>query len=215
MAVRVTEVIGEILFAGKFPVLLGGEHSLTFGAVAAVLKLPLDGELTIVQLDAHTDLRNSYCNTKWGHGCVARRMSEQPGVKIVQVGLRSTSQEEYSSVPSNVTQFWCEDVLNDFPGTLEKVLAACSDNVYLTFDVDQTGRVSNPQPSQPHRARRFTRADATTVAACIKNGNGAAGEVVHVRQAIAESLEGQRFLLSRLQEHNINTTPEQYSIDIK
>ena len=89
------------------------------------------------------------------------------------------------------------------------------EGLYLTFDVDQTGRVSNPQPSQPHRARRFTRADATTVAACIKNGNGAAGEVVHVRQAIAESLEGQRFLLSRLQEHNINTTPEQYSIDIK
>ena len=89
------------------------------------------------------------------------------------------------------------------------------EGLYLTFDVDQAGRVSNPQPSQPHRARRFTRADATTVAACIKNGNGVAGEVVHVRQAVAEALEGQRFLLSRLQEHNINTTSEQYSIDIK
>ena len=136
MAVRVTEVIGEILFAGKFPILLGGEHSLTFGAVAAVLKLPLEGELTVLQLDAHTDLRDTYCNTKWGHGCVARRMSELPGVKIVQLGLRSTSREEYYAVPANVTQFWCEDVLHDFDGALEKVLAACGENVYISFDVD-------------------------------------------------------------------------------
>lgn len=136
MAVRVTEVIGEILFSGKFPILLGGEHSLTFGAVAAVLKLPLEGDLTVLQLDAHTDLRDTYCDTKWGHGCVARRMSEQPGVNIVQVGLRSTSAQEYSNVPPNVTQFWCEDVLADFSGTLDKVLAACGENVYVTFDVD-------------------------------------------------------------------------------
>ena len=136
MAVRVTEVIGEILFAGKFPIMLGGEHSLSFGAVTAVLKLPIEGDLTILQLDAHTDLRDTYGNTKWGHGCVARRISEQPNVKIVQVGLRSTSLEEYSVVPENVKQFWCEDVLADFSGSLEKILGELSDNVYITFDVD-------------------------------------------------------------------------------
>ena len=85
MAVRVTEIIGEILFAGKFPIMIGGEHSLTFGAVAAALKLPLDGDITVLQLDAHTDLRDTYCETKWGHGCVARRMSELPGVKILRL----------------------------------------------------------------------------------------------------------------------------------
>lgn len=136
MAVRVTEVIGEILFANKFPIMLGGEHSLTFGAVAAVLKLPLDGDLTVIQLDAHTDLRDTYCDTKWGHGCVARRMSELPGVNIVQVGLRSTSREEWENVPANVKQFWCEDVLKNFEQTIEEVLASCGENVYLTFDVD-------------------------------------------------------------------------------
>lgn len=151
MAVRVTEVIGEILFAGKFPIMLGGEHSLTFGAVAAALKLPLDGDLTIVQLDAHTDLRDDYCNTKWGHGCVARRISQQRGVKIVQVGLRSTSMEEFSNVPANVTQFWCEEMLADFSGSLEKILAECSDNVYLSFDVDVCdpswmGATGTPEP---------------------------------------------------------------------
>jgi agmatinase len=136
MAVRVTEVIGEILFAGKIPFMLGGEHSLTFGGVCAALKLDLPGELTIVQLDAHTDLRDNYGGTKFGHGCVMRRCSELPGVNIVQIGLRSTSQDEYENVPANVTQFWAEDVVGDFNGTLQKILDATGDDVYFTFDVD-------------------------------------------------------------------------------
>ena len=151
MAVRVTEIIGEILFDGKFPIMLGGEHSLTFGAVAAILKLPLEGNLTVLQIDAHTDLRDTYCDTKWGHGCVARRMSELPGVEIVQVGLRSTSLEEYSDVPSNVKQFWCEDILGDFNGALKEILAVCGENVYITFDVDGCdpswiGATGTPEP---------------------------------------------------------------------
>lgn len=136
MAVRVTEVIGEVLFAGKIPIMLGGEHSLTFGAVCAALKLDLRGTLTVLQLDAHTDLRAAYGGAKFGHGSVARRLSELPGVQIVQVGLRSTSAEERASVPSNVQQFWCEDVLGDFEGALAQIMQSLSPEVYVTFDVD-------------------------------------------------------------------------------
>jgi agmatinase len=136
MAVRVTETIGEVLFANKIPVMLGGEHSLTFGGVCAALKLDLPGKLTVVQLDAHTDLRQKYGDTRWGHGCVARRMSELPGVEIVQIGLRSTSQEEAESVPTNIKQFWAEDILADFPASLAKIMQYVGPDVYLTFDVD-------------------------------------------------------------------------------
>jgi agmatinase len=136
MAVRITEVIGEVLLSGKTPVMLGGEHSLTFGAVAAVLKQDLNGPLTVLQLDAHTDLRHTYGGTRFGHGCVSRRMSELPGVQIVQVGLRSTSQEEYENIPSNVTQFWAEDILQDFPAALRDIEAQLSGDMYITFDVD-------------------------------------------------------------------------------
>lgn len=136
MAVRVTEVIGEALFSGKFPIMLGGEHSLTFGAVCAALKTDLQGPLTVLQLDAHTDLRASYGGSKFGHGSVSRRMSELPGVQIVQVGLRSTSAEEYANVPANVKQFWCEDVLHNFESALGYILESLSDEVYITFDVD-------------------------------------------------------------------------------
>jgi len=136
MAVRVTEVVGEVLFAGKFPVMLGGEHSLTFGAVCAALKLDLPGPLSILQLDAHTDLRQSYGGAKFGHGSVARRISELPGISITQVGLRSTSAEEFANVPANVRQFWCENVLQDFDGAIEQILDSLGPDVYITFDVD-------------------------------------------------------------------------------
>lgn len=136
MAVRVTEVVGEVLFADKIPVLLGGEHSLTFGGVCAALKLDLSGDLSVLQLDAHSDLRQSYAGSRFSHACVARRISELPGVRITQVGLRSTSSEEYSNVPQNVTQFWCEDILPDFNDAIEKILADLGENVYVTFDVD-------------------------------------------------------------------------------
>jgi agmatinase len=136
MAVRVTEVIGEVLFAGKFPIMLGGEHSLTFGAVCAALKLDLPGPLSILQLDAHTDLRQSYGGAKFGHGSVARRISELPGTQITQVGLRSTSEEEFASVPANVQQFWCENVLGNFDGAVQQIIDSLGLDVYVTFDVD-------------------------------------------------------------------------------
>ncbi len=136
MAVHVTEVVGEVLFAGKVPVLLGGEHSLTFGAVCAALKLDLAGPLSVLQLDAHTDLRESYGGSRFGHGSVARRMSELPGIEIVQAGLRSTSADEYASVPTNVRQLWCEDMLRDFDGAVETIVESLAPDVYITFDVD-------------------------------------------------------------------------------
>ena len=136
MAVRVTEVIGEILFADKIPVMLGGEHSLTFGGVCAALKMDLSGPLSILQLDAHSDLRDSYGGSRFSHACVARRISELPGTQITQVGLRSCSVEEYQNIPANVTQFWAEDVLGDWENTIEKIVSSLSDDVFISFDVD-------------------------------------------------------------------------------
>lgn len=135
MAVRITEIVGEVLFAGKFPILLGGEHSLSFGAVAGVLKLPIDEEITVLQLDARPNLHPAEHQAKWGRNSLARRMSQHSGINIVQAGLRSISSTEYSAVPSKVTQFWGEEMLEDFDDAIAKVLAACSEHVYLTFDV--------------------------------------------------------------------------------
>ncbi|HEX8463511.1 MAG TPA: agmatinase [Abditibacterium sp.] len=135
MANRIESVIGEVLDAEKFPVMLGGEHSLTLGGVRALASR--SEKISILQIDAHTDLRDEYADTRFGHGCVMRRCSELPNVaKIVQVGLRSTSLEENENIPANVVQFWADDILSDFSGFIPRILDELEGDVYLTFDVD-------------------------------------------------------------------------------
>lgn len=134
MAGRIESLIGEVLDARKIPFMLGGEHSLTLGGVRALAARA--EHITVFQLDAHTDLRQEYCETEFGHGCVMRRSSELANVSIIQFGLRSTSKEEAENVPSNVTQFWAEDILRDFQSALESAVSLIKGDVYLTFDVD-------------------------------------------------------------------------------
>ncbi|BCM90343.1 N(1)-aminopropylagmatine ureohydrolase [Abditibacteriota bacterium] len=134
MARRVEDIVGEVLDMGKFPVMLGGEHSLTLGGVRALAQR--SEHVTVVQIDAHSDLRFEYCGTPFGHGCVMRRCSELENVDIVQIGLRSTSREEWELKPENVTQFWADDILTDFKTNLPIILSHVQGDVYLTFDVD-------------------------------------------------------------------------------
>lgn len=135
MIARIESVIGEILDADKFPVMLGGEHSLTLGGVRALAAR--HPKISILQIDAHTDLRESFEDTRYSHGAVMRRCSEIPNVaKIVQVGIRSTSLEEWQNIPEKVTQFWADDILDDFRSHLPAILAQLKGAVYLTFDVD-------------------------------------------------------------------------------
>ncbi len=135
MAKRIEEVIGEVLDARKFPVMLGGEHSLTLGGARALGAR--SEKFSILQIDAHTDLRDEYADTRFGHGCVMRRCSEIPNLcKIVQVGLRSTSREEHENIPANVVQFWADDILGDFGNQIPRILSELEGDVYLTFDVD-------------------------------------------------------------------------------
>ena len=85
----------EILQDGKFPLLLGGEHLVTLGAVrAAVKKYP---DLHIVHFDAHADLRDDYLGAKLSHACVLRRCWELAGDgRIHQFGIRSGDREEFA-----------------------------------------------------------------------------------------------------------------------
>ncbi len=135
MADRIESVMGETLDAGKIPVMLGGEHGLTLGGVRALAAR--HEKISILQIDAHPDLRESYEETPYSHGSVMRRCSEIPNVaKIVQVGLRAISREEWENVPAKVTQFWADDILDDFQSHLPAIVGELEGAVYLTFDVD-------------------------------------------------------------------------------
>ena len=79
-----------LLNDGKFPVILGGNHSVSIGAIYAFADLY--DNLTVLQLDAHSDFRHSYEGSKYNHACVMARVGEV--ARVVQVGIRSMSAEE-------------------------------------------------------------------------------------------------------------------------
>jgi agmatinase len=124
--------IAKIVASNKIPVILGGEHSISLGAVQAVKeKYP---RLKILQLDAHADLRESYQGSPYSHACVARRIAEI--CPLIQVGIRSMSKEEaeylsQSNVKSYSANFvlenkdWCDLICKDLQG-----------DIYVSIDLD-------------------------------------------------------------------------------
>ena len=120
----------EILDHDKLPLLIGGEHSVTLGAVRAVHKKYPD--LHIVHFDAHADLRDDYLGAKLSHACVLRRCWELVGDgRIHQFGIRSGDREEFSWGRSHVStrRF-------DFEGLEETLKELEGKPVYFTVDLD-------------------------------------------------------------------------------
>ena len=92
---EIRRVAAELVNRGKFPVVLGGEHSITAPVVAAVAeKHP---GLSVLQIDAHADLRDSFMGTPHNHACAMRRVLEY--ARCTQVGIRSLSPEEAAAAP--------------------------------------------------------------------------------------------------------------------
>ncbi len=112
----------------KFLITLGGEHSITPGLVQPLAER-YKNDLTILQIDAHTDMREEYEGTKWNHACAMKRCRDL-GVPVVHVGIRNSAEEEQEFIdPKNV--FYAPEV------PVEKILARITTkNVYLTVDVD-------------------------------------------------------------------------------
>jgi agmatinase len=135
------EVLTELFTAqtalledGKFPIALGGEHSLTPPLVSAVAKKYKD--LSVLQIDAHADLRDQYQANRSSHACAMRRVVEV--CPAVQVGIRSLSEEEAKAIPSLPTKiYWAKDIVRaPLKSWIAKVLADLSSRVYMTIDLD-------------------------------------------------------------------------------
>jgi agmatinase len=118
----------------KFVLSLGGEHTISLGPILAHhARWP---ELGILHFDAHGDLRDEYEGTKYGHGCVMRRVHEQ-GIPLVQCGLRAVSREEAELIRDSdiITAFYAHNS-RPLQNHLEAIIAALPKHVYVTVDVD-------------------------------------------------------------------------------
>jgi len=114
----------------RFPVLIGGEHSISIGAVQA--HADNHSELAVLQLDAHADLRDEYEGSRYNHACVMARAREL--CPIVQVGVRSMSAEEKEILDRDAV-FFAKDI-HDRTEWIKDVVAKLPKKVYLTIDLD-------------------------------------------------------------------------------
>jgi len=132
MIQRVYKVAKELLDKDKMLLMLGGEHSLTLGTVKAYWER--HKALSVLQLDAHADLRDSYLGTKFSHATVMRRVCEL--CPVVPVGIRSLSQEEREFIDkAGMTPIYARNLISD-EGSIEHIVASLSNEVYITIDLD-------------------------------------------------------------------------------
>ncbi|MBI2610570.1 agmatinase [Candidatus Kaiserbacteria bacterium] len=153
VARKVATVIGK----KKFCVMLGGEHSITPGAVRAHAK-KYKG-LSVLQLDAHTDMREEYEGSKWNHACAMARVKE---FRPVQVGIRSLDVGEMRNIDMSRV-FFAEDI-HDNNRWMGRAIAKLSKNVYVTIDLDVFDPAFMPSTGTPepggldwYRPLRFLR----------------------------------------------------------
>lgn len=136
-----TDAVRKGRNGGGIPVLLGGEHSITFGSLQALREIY--GEIGVIQFDAHADLRDTYNGTRYSHACVMRRATDDLGLPLFQLGVRSLSPEEATyrrekNIPHlDAREFAAKGGLawlqSHPPDLLPKSFPR---RVFLTFDVD-------------------------------------------------------------------------------
>ena len=135
-ALKQIENINKILLnKKKFPLILGGEHSLTPGAIRPFIKK--FRKICLLHFDAHADLRNSYNGNKFSHASAIRRCLDDPNVSVISFGIRNISSSEISFLNKNkkrINIFWAKDKLKWNLNRFKKIIK--NKTVYLTFDVD-------------------------------------------------------------------------------
>jgi agmatinase len=130
LADAVARRVGEHLAKNKFTVVIGGEHSVSIGAIRAHSRSK--DIVTVLQLDAHSDLRDEYHGSKYNHACVMARVKEM--FPAVQVGIRSMDASEKQYIDSR-NVFFAEDI-HKSSRWMDKVVSRLSEQVYITIDLD-------------------------------------------------------------------------------
>ncbi|PID57324.1 MAG: agmatinase [Ignavibacteriae bacterium] len=133
---KIYKKVKKEIKAGKFVVTLGGEHSLSSAPIKAHFEK--FENLSVLQIDAHSDLRDSYEGSKYSHASVMARVAEFTK-DIVQVGIRAQCKEEYDFIrENNIKTFYARSIRENEFGTnwQKKVSDSLKENIYITFDVD-------------------------------------------------------------------------------
>ena len=132
---QLSKINEDILSSDKFPLVFGGEHSITPGSIKPFTKKY--DEITLLHFDAHADLRESYQGEKFSHASAIKRCLDYKNLKVVSFGIRNLSKEEmdfYNNNRDRIEIFWGKDKQTWDLSQLDKFFK--NKNVYITFDVD-------------------------------------------------------------------------------
>ncbi|MDQ3087617.1 MAG: agmatinase [Acidobacteriota bacterium] len=125
----------EILKSDKFLCMLGGEHSVSAPIIRAHAEKYHN--LSVLQIDAHADLRDEYDGTKHSHASIMARVVKDLRIPSVQVGIRSISADEARAIdvglPTKI--FWAKDIVGR-TDWIDAAIDGLTENVYLTIDID-------------------------------------------------------------------------------
>lgn len=132
MIETVCERISYLLSFDKTPVILGGEHSISIGAVRAMKEKY--SSISVLQLDAHADMRDTYQGSPYSHATVGRRISEL--CPLVQAGVRSISKEEVAFLSESNVKTFPMGFINENPEWVKRACENISGDIYVTVDLD-------------------------------------------------------------------------------
>jgi agmatinase len=145
---QLSAIVEAVLKAGKFPLVIGGEHSLTPGATAPfAARYP---DLVVLQFDAHADLRDGYLGEPYSHAAAMRRVLDHEHVTVVSVGIRAISSEEVAFLDKNrhrIHVHWAKDQAR---WNLDEIVTPLRGKpVYVTFDIDALDASVMPATGTP------------------------------------------------------------------
>ena len=145
---QIEGLVETVIAVGKFPLVLGGEHSLTIGAIRPLVQRHKD--LVVLQLDAHADLRDGYLGERYSHASAMRRVLDSPNVSIVSVGIRAVCRAEvefYEANRDRIAIHWAKDQAR---WNVEEMLRPLHGRpVYISFDIDALDAAVMPATGTP------------------------------------------------------------------
>ena len=151
---QIENINNYLLRKKKFPLVLGGEHSLTAGAIRPFVKK--FKKIYLLHFDAHADLRDSYNGNKFSHASAIRRCLDYPGVSVISFGIRNISTNEMDFLNKNkqrIKIFWAKDKEKWNFTEFKKIIK--NKKVYITFDVDGLDSSLMPATGTPEPGGLF------------------------------------------------------------
>jgi len=195
---QIAHAVAEYTHQGKLVVGLGGEHTIS-GGFGKGLFNAIDGPITVLQIDAHSDLRDEYEGTPFSHACVARRLLDNPRVEqLLQFGIRSVCKEEVEVAQTNPerVRVWYAEEVHEGEWHEELRARTMGRNLYITIDVDGLDPAIIPATGTPEPDGLTWRQTLEILRIACEGGRAVGLDCVEL--APVEGLHGADFATAKL-----------------